>query len=64
MRINTLNGYLRGIDVNYIIKSEWDNKRRLENGEKKSNFRKTYWIIGEINYNKNNLYQFYILCST
>jgi hypothetical protein len=39
-------------ELPYTIDSQPDNNRKLDNGEENPNFRKTYWIIGEINYNK------------
>lgn len=45
MGINTLHKFLKDANLNYNIISKRDGKRKLNNGKKNSNYKKTYWIM-------------------
>lgn len=50
--ISLINAYFKENKIPFIIDRDRDNKEKLDDGQKNLNFRKTYWIIGEINYKK------------
>lgn len=48
--IGQLKSYLEENQYSYSLTSEIDTRRKLENGEKNPNFKKSYWIVGKITY--------------
>ncbi|MFC0903794.1 hypothetical protein ACFHWD_03700 [Clostridium sp. MT-14] len=50
--ISLINTYLKENKFTYIIDTGRETKKKLDNGDKNPRYRKTYWKVGEIKYNK------------